>query len=61
MFRSFALEYNPIAHWGVLDETGDFLFPVLIDEDKGVVLGVSSVVFVPSFPRMYELLFFVTD
>ena len=43
VFRSFALEYNPIPHWGVLDEAGDFLFSVLIDEDKWVVFGVSSV------------------
>ena len=53
MFRSFALEYNPIAHWGVLDKSSDFLFPIFIDEDEGVVFGVSSIVLMPSFPRVY--------
>ena len=53
VFRSFALEYNPIAHWGVLDETSDFLFPILVDEDEGVVFGVSGIVLMPSFPRVY--------
>ena len=61
MLRSFALEYDPISHWGVLDEASDLFFPVFIDEDEGVVLGVSSVVLVPSFSRMHELFFFVTD
>ena len=61
MFRSFALEYNPISHWGVLDEASDFFFPIFIDEDEGVVFGVSSIVLVPSFSRMHELLFFVAD
>ena len=53
MFRLLALEYNPIFYWGVLDELSDFLFSILVDEDKGVVFGVSSVVFVPSFSRMH--------
>ena len=53
MFRSFALEYNPISHWGVLDEAGDLLFPIFIDENEGVVLGISGVVFVPSFSRVH--------
>ena len=53
MFRSFALEYNSISYWGVLDEASDFFFPVFIDEDKRVVPGVSSVVFVPSLSRVH--------
>ena len=61
MFRSFTLEYNPISHWGVLDEASNFFFPVFIDEDEGVVLGVSSIVLVPSFPRVHKLFFFVAD
>ena len=61
MLRSFALEHNPISHWGVFDETSDFFFPIFIDEDEGVMLGVSSIVLIPSFPRMHELLFFITD
>ena len=53
VFRSLTLEYNPIAHWGVLDESGNFLFPILIDKDEGVVFGVSGIVLVPSFSRVY--------
>ena len=61
MLCSLALEYYPIAYWGVLDKAGDLLFPVLIDEDKGVVLGISGVIFVPSFPRVHQLFFFIAD
>ena len=53
VFRPLALEYDPVAYWGVLDESSDFLFPVLVDENEGVVFGVSGVVLVPSFPRVY--------
>ena len=53
MLRPFALEYYPIAYWGVLDEVGNLLFPIFVNEDKGVVFGVSGVVLVPSFPRVY--------
>ena len=53
MLRSLALEYYPITYWGVLDEAGDLLFPILIDEDKGVVLGISGIVFVPSFSGVH--------
>ena len=53
VFRSFALEYNPISHWGVLDESSNFFLSIFINEDEGVMFGVSSIVFVPSFPRMH--------
>ena len=61
VFRPFALEYNPISHWGVLDVSSDFLFPILVDEDEGVVFGVSGIVLVPSFSRMHKFFFFVAD
>ena len=61
MFRSLALEYNPIAYWGVLDESSNLFFPVLVDEDKGVMFGVSGVVLVPSFSRMHQFFFFVAN
>ena len=61
MFCPFALEYNPISDWGVLDESSDFFFPILIDKDKRVVLGVSSIVLVPSFSGMHKFFFFVAD
>ena len=53
MLCSFALKYYPIAYWGVLDEAGDLLLSIFIDEDKGVVFGVSGVVFVPSLSRVH--------
>ena len=53
MLRSFALEYYPISHWSVLDETSDFLVSVFVNEDEGVVFGISGVVLVPSFSRVY--------
>ena len=53
MLRLLALEYYPITYWGVLDEAGDLLFPILVNKDKGVVLGISGIVFVPSFPRVH--------
>ena len=61
MFRPLTLKYNPISHWGVLDVSGDFFFPILVDEDKGVVFGVSGIVLVPSFSRMHQFFFFVAD
>ena len=61
VFCSFALEHDSISYWGVFDEASDFFFPILIDEDKGVVSGISSIVLVPSFPRMHEFLFFIAD
>ena len=61
MFRSFALEYDPISHWGVLDKTSDFFLPIFVDEDEQVVLGVSSIVLMPSFPRMHKFFFFVAN
>ena len=56
-----ALKYHPITYWGVLDEAGDLLFPIFVNEDKGVVFGVSGVIFIPSFPGVYKLFFFVAD
>ena len=53
MLRPLALEYYPITYWGVLDEAGDFLFPIFVNEDKGVVFGVSGIVLVPSFSRVH--------
>ena len=53
VFRPFALEYNPISYWGVLDVSSDFFFPILVDEDEGVVFGVSGIVLVPSFSGMH--------
>ena len=53
MLRPLALKYYPVTYWGILDEVGNFLFPVFVNEDKGVVLGISGVVFVPSFPRVH--------
>ena len=61
MFRSLALKYNPISYWGVLDELSNFLFPIFVDEDKRVVLGISGIVLVPSLSRMHQFFFFVTD
>ena len=61
MLRPLALEYYPIAYWGVLDEAGDLLFPIFVDEDKGVVLGISGVVLMPSFSRVHQFFFFVTN
>ena len=61
MLRSLALKYHPISYWGVLDESSDFFFPIFVNEDEWVVLGVSSVILMPSFPRMYEFFFFVAN
>ena len=61
MLRSLALEYNPISYWGVLDESSNLLLSILIDEDKGVVFGIAGIIFVPSFPRVHQFFFFVTD
>ena len=61
MFCSLALEYNCISYWGVLDESSNFLFPVLVDKDKRVVFGISGIVLVPSFSRMHQFFFFITD
>ena len=61
MFRSFALKYNPISYWGVLDVSRDFFFPILVDEDEGVVFGVSGIILVPSFSRMHQFFLFVAD
>ena len=36
------------------DELRDFLFPIFIDKDEGIVAGIMSVVFMPSFSRMNE-------
>ena len=53
MFCSFSLEHDPISYWKVLDESGNFLFSVLVNEDKGVMFGIFGIVLVPSFPRMH--------
>ena len=53
MLCSFALEYYPVAHWGVLDKAGDLFFSIFIDEDKGVMFGISGIVFIPSFSRVH--------
>ena len=53
MLRPLALEYYPITYWGVLDEVGDLLFPIFINEDEGVVLGISGIVLVLFFPRVH--------
>ena len=53
MLCSLPLEYNSITHWSVLNEVGDFLLSVLIDEDEGVVFGVSGIVLVPPFSRVH--------
>ena len=53
MLRPFTLEYHSITYGGVFDETGDLLFPIFVDEDKGVMLGISGVIFIPSFPRVH--------
>ena len=39
------------------DESCDFLLSIFVDEDEGVVTRVVSVVFMPSFPRMDNILF----
>ena len=36
------------------DEFCDFFFPIFIDKDEGIVAGIMSVVFMPSFSRMNE-------
>ena len=61
MLCSLALEYDPISYWGVLDESSDFFFPIFVDEDEGVVLGISGIVLMPSFSRMHQFFFFITD
>ena len=61
MFRPLALKYDSISHWGIFDKSSDFLFPILVDEDEGVVFGISGVVLVPSFSRMHQFFFFVAD
>ena len=53
VLRSLALEYYPIPYWGVLDEAGDLLLPILVDEDEGVMLGISGVIFMPSFSGVH--------
>ena len=53
MFRLLALEYYPVTYWGILDEAGDLLFPILVNKDKGVVLEISGIVLVPSFPGVH--------
>ena len=53
MLCLLALEYYPISYWGVLDEAGDLFFPIFVNEDKGVVLGVSGIVLMPSFSRVH--------
>ena len=43
----------------ISDEFCDF-FPILINEDEGVVTRVAGVVFMPSFPRMDDI-FIIAD
>ena len=42
------------------DESRDFLLPIFIDKDKGVVARVMSVILMPSFPRVDDI-FIITD
>ena len=44
----------------VPNELGDFLLPVFIDKDEGVMMRVTSIVFMPSFPRM-DGIFIIAD
>ena len=53
MFHTFSLKYYPVSYWEVPDKSSDFLLPILVDKDEGVVFGVLSVVLVPPFSRVH--------
>ena len=59
-FRSFSLQCDTIPDGVIPDESRNFFLSVLIDEDKGVVMRVVSIIFIPSFPRMDDI-FVITD
>ena len=42
------------------DEFRNFFFSVFIDKDEGIVAGIMSIVFIPSFSRMDDV-FVITD
>ena len=44
----------------ISDELCDFFLPIFIDEDEGIVARVVSIVFMPSFSRVDDILV-VTD
>ena len=54
--RSFPLQRNTIPNRMIPDEFRNLFFSIFVDEDKRVVTGVAGVVFIPSFPRMDDLL-----
>ena len=58
--QSFPLQRDTIPNGMIPDEFRNFFFSVFIDKDKGIVAGVTSIVFMPSFSRM-DGVFIVTD
>ena len=57
--RLFPLQCNTIPNRMIPDESCNFFFPIFIDKDKGIVAGITSIVFIPPFSRMDEF-FIVT-
>ena len=58
--RPFPLQHDTIPSRMIPDEFCNFFFSVFIDKDEGIVAGVVSIVFMPSFSRM-DGVFIVTD
>ena len=54
------LEHHSVSHGQVPDVPSNFFFPVLVDKDEGIVLGVARVILEPSFLRM-NAFFLITD
>ena len=55
-----SLQRDTIPNGVIPDELCNFFLSVLIDKDEGVMARVVSIVFMPSFPRMDDILV-VTD
>ena len=52
--QSFPLQRDTISNGMIPDEFRNFLFPIFVDKDEGIVAGITSIVFMPSFSRMDE-------
>jgi hypothetical protein len=61
IFRSLPLEMHVISHRCVLNVFCNFLFVLLIDEDKGVMFRVVPIVDHPISTRMVGVVFITAD
>ena len=58
--RTLSLQCDTIPNGMIPDELCNLFLSVLIDEDKGVVVGVVSIIFMPSFSGVDDV-FIITD